>query len=179
MNKKFACIAATAALIVAGCATMPTVDKMFGISRAIGYSAGIVTNEIKMDNTVRNQIIAIWTEVAACIPETNQTFAAAWTPIAQRHTDELVKQGKIDANQATLIMLGFNAAVAGLDYVFIRFPEAKQYKDLTVAAIDGFNEGFLAVFKPINTLSAGRSSKECAYSNYDEDAYEYLQPLVK
>lgn len=176
-SKKFACIAATVAIAsaVIGCATIPTIDKMFNISRAIGYSAGLVANEIKMDAKVRNNVIDIWTKVSVCIPETNQTFAAAWTPIAQKHTDELVKKGKIDASQATLIMLGFKAAVAGLDYVFIRYPEAKLYKDLTVAAVDGFNEGFLATFKPVNMLGSGKSD---AYEGYDREAYDYLKSAV-
>lgn len=178
MKKQIATLAAAAALVVTGCATIPTVEKMFTLSRAVGYAAGLVTNEIEMDAAVRNQVIDVWTEVAVCIPETNQTFEAAWTPIARRHVDELVKEGKIDDAQATLIMLAFNAAVNGVDYIFVRYPEAKMYKELTVAALDGFNEGFLLVFKPVNSFAAA-SGKESAYLYYDKEAYEYLKKLVK
>ena len=178
MKKHIAFFATAAALFVAGCTTIPSVEKMFTISRAVGYAAGMVTNEIKMDNTVRNQVIAIWTEVAVCIPETNQTFEAAWTPIAQRHVDELVKEEKIDASQAVLIMLAFKAAVNGVDYIFVRFPKAKDYKELTVAALDGFNEGFLMVFKPVNSFAVS-AGKESAYEGYDKEAFEYLKNLVK
>lgn len=174
MKTKLAMLALAAAVSVAGCKSIPSVDRMYSYSEAIGYAAGLVANQIKMDNTVRNGVIEVWNEVVQCVPATNETFSAAWTPIAEAHIAKLVADGKIDRKAGDLILLGFKAAVAGLDFVFVKYPKAKEYEELTVAVIGGFSEGFLTVFKPVNLLG----SRWTAYRDYDKEAYDYLKKLV-
>lgn len=172
--------AAALAACVVGCKSMPTTDTMYSCSFAIGVSAGMVANGCKIDDTARNEVIEIVEVVREVVPETNQTFAAAWTPIAKAHTDALIAEGKIDAAQGQVIMAAFNAVVVGIDYVFYRYPTAKQYQELTSAAIDGFADGFLLVFKPVNEDEA-KGEDACANGScvYDAQALKAIRNRMK
>lgn len=173
MKKLMLALAAAVTVAIVGCKTIPSTDKMYVISEAIGFSTGMVVNETKVDDATRNAIVEIMGIVCECVPETNQTFEAAWTPIAKAHTQKLIDDGKITEQQGTLIMAGFGLVAKGIDYIFeVRYPEAKQYKDLVCAAIDGFSNGFLTVFKPVNVNSAKRGG---SFQPYDPAAYDYLK----
>jgi len=180
MNKilVFATLCMTLFAIV-GCATMPSTEKMYNASYAIGVSGGLVANMTDMDADTRNAVCDILGIVSVVIPATNETFEAAWTETAQKHTQKLIEEGKIDEKQGQLVMAAFKVAVKGLDYVFIVYPKAKAYKELVVASVDGFTSGFLAVFKPINAVS--RCGCKCGDKlvietsrTYDVGAYMYL-----
>jgi len=152
-----------------GCKSIPSTDQMYLTSQTIGVATGLVANQCKIDDESRNAVVEIMNEVVQCIPETNQTFEVAWTPIAQAHVNKLIADGKIDAGQGALIMAAFNVVVKGIDYIFeIRYPKAKQYKELVIAAVDGFSDGFLAVFKPVNV-------EACSARVVDLKAYDWLR----
>lgn len=54
----------------------------------------------------------------------------------------------------------------GIDYIFdVKYPKAKEAKELVDAAVRGFTSGFLSVFS--DTVKAGKL-------DYDKDAYKYL-----
>jgi len=169
----FAALAVVCAVFV-GCKTVPTTEDIYSTSYAVGVSAGLVCNMTKIDDTSRNAVIDIMNEVQQCVPATNQTFEAAWTPIAKSHVAQLIADGKIDKGQGDLILALFGLAVKGIDYIFeVRYPQAKQYRDLTVAAVDGFIGGFLTVFKPANVTDARGTVL------YDAEAYEYLKQNLR
>lgn len=159
---------------VVGCRRQPTPEVMYAASSAIGIAAGKVANELKVDDGTRNAIIEVLNLVVQVIPGVDQTFEDAWTPIAVAYIDGLVKEGKLTAAQAGLVKTAFALAVKGLDYVFIRWPDAKQYENLVIAAIDGFASGFLDEFRPANANAVDR-----VYRPYDRKAYEYLKGFVK
>lgn len=155
--------------IVSGCKSIPTVDTMTKTSTAIGYSAGLVANQIKIDDVSRNAVIDIVNKVNSVIPNADQSFTDVWMPIATAHVAKLVNEKKIDAGQANLILGAFKVAVNGLDYLFdVRWPKAKTYEELVVAAVHGFNNGFLTTFKPADTVSAEKIE-------YDIPAFNYLK----
>ena len=54
--------------IVSGCKSIPTVDTMTKTSIAIGYSAGLVANQIKIDDVSRNAVIDIVNKANSVIP---------------------------------------------------------------------------------------------------------------
>jgi len=171
MKKLIIGMVAALVAVVTGCKSVPTDSQMYTTSYAVGTAAGLVANMTKIDDTSRNAVIDIMNEVAVCIPETNQTFTAAWTPIANAHIAKLVEAGKIDAGQGVLIAKTFNVAVNGIDYLFnVRYPKARQYQDLVSAATHGFCDGFLTTFKPVNSMSA-------VPVQIDEQAFEYLKNL--
>ena len=178
MNKVIgiACAAVCAAFV--GCKSVPSAEQMYTVSHMIGASAGLVADN--MDDSVHNTVSEIVNIVSEVVPGTNQTFEVAWTPVAQKHVDELVADGKLTKEQGTLVMTSFVVVVKGIDYVFEnRYPEARQYKELVTAAINGFTKGFLAMFSASGTDEKVRSAKHDGIE-YDKNAYKYLvEFLVK
>lgn len=173
MKKILASFVAAIVMVIVGCKSLPTPESLAVTSRAVGIAAATVANMTKIDDASRNVVVEIMNEVEGCIPQTNETFEAAWTPIAKRHVQKLVDEKKIDDGQATLILGAFDVACKGIDYlVFIRYPKAVEYTELVEAATHGFCEGFLSNFKPANRMCFG-----CAMDKSDKEAYEYLLTL--
>ena len=61
-----------------------------------------------------------------------------------------------------------------MDYLFEKYPEAKEYKELDAAVVKGFTEGFLAVVKP----SDCDGCSERSVVNYDKKAYAYIKGKI-
>lgn len=178
MNKVIgiACAAVCAAFV--GCQSVPSAEQMYTVSHMIGASAGLVADN--MDTNVHSTVEEIVKIVAEVTPETNQTFEAAWTPIAQKHVDELVEAGKLTKEQGTLVMSSFVVVVKGIDYVFEnRYPEARQYKELVASAINGFTKGFLATFNSGSTEESQKGRAVHTRVEYDNAAWEYLVRFVE
>ena len=169
MKKLIMSLAAAVTLAFTGCKSIPSTDSMTNTSYAVGAASGMIANQTKIDDESRNVVIAIISEVDKCIPQTNQTFEAAWMPIAKEHTQKLIDDKKIDAGQGELILGAFDVACKGIDYLMkVRYPKAMQYTELVEAATHGFCSGFLTTFKPANSVSAVKVE-------IDTEAYEYLK----
>lgn len=169
-------------LAFTGCKTVPSNDAMYTTSYAIGVAAGMITNETKIDDESRNAVCEIMSIVRSCTPATNETFEAKWMDIARAHVDTLVKEGKLDKVQGEIVLTAFRLACKGIDYVFeVRFPKAKQYKELVTSAIDGFCDGFLLVFKPVNDGECNDCCIDCGERgiSFDVNAYRYLKGIRK
>lgn len=152
-------------LAVTGC--LPSAESMTTTSTAIGVATGTVLNMTKFDDASKQTISDILIKVQKYVPGSDETFTIVWTKVAKEHLDEMVKNGKLNNEQATLISGGVAIICKGIDYIFTkRFPDAKGYADLVSAAINGFINGVTAVFTPSNPP---RSVPEM-----DKDAYEYL-----
>ena len=170
MNKTLASVFTVFAVMMIGCKQVPTPESLEATSKAVGVAAAMVANKTSIDDTSRNVIIDIMNEVESCIPETNQTFETAWTPIAEKHTKKLLDEGKITEAQQKLILGAFSVAIKGVDYIVtIRYPKIREYQELIEAASHGFCDGFLSIFKPANTVSANAVKIEP-----DKEAYDYL-----
>lgn len=176
MKKLIAVALSALALLVCGCKGTPTVDEMTKTATTIGRAAGLVANQTKIDDASRAVVIEIVTRATNVVPKVDQSFTDAWTPIATEVTNKLVAEGKIDAGQAILIQGAFTVACKGLDYLTtVKYPKARQYENLTSAAVYGFSGGFLEVFKPTNgALAAVKAAYE-----YDQGAYDYLMKAQK
>lgn len=175
MNLCAAICAGTMTVVVlesaTGCKSVPTNDTMYMTSYAVGVATGLISNNTKIDNDTRNAICDIINIVRQCVPETNQTFEVAWMPIAVKHVEKLITEGKLNVAQGKMVITAFSLACQGIDYIFeIRYPSAKTYRDLVIAAIDGFADGFLTVFKPINGALASPATLQ-----YDVEAYNWLK----
>lgn len=165
--KKIVCSAmAVAMFALAGCKTPPSEATMYGASEAIGRTAGYAVELSKTKQEVKDGIIQVLDVASAVTPKTNETFVVAWTPIVEEVVAEFQKEGKVDATEAMLIKSASLVACEGIDYVFIRYPEAKKYQNLVSAAVDGFVTGFKAVVKS-NGFSVDPA--------FDQDAYNYLK----
>ena len=152
MNR-FAFILAAAACMVAlaevtlGCKHVPSCDVIYMVAHAGGTGTALVMNETSLDAEKRTVIRDITKEVRECTPEVGQTLEAAWTPIAQAHTDLLVQEGKIDAATGVVIMAGFKTVMVGVNLLEARYPRIRADRDLLSAFIAGFTDGFLAKFE--------------------------------
>ena len=144
---RLAFLAGLVALAVAGCKTVPTADTVYLVARAGGSATALVMNETKLDADKRTVIRDIVNEIRECTPEVGQTLEAAWTPIAQAHTDLLIQEGKIDAATGAVIMSGFKTVMVGVNLLEARYPVIHTSRDLLNAAIAGFTDGFLAKFE--------------------------------
>lgn len=172
MKKLLIILGAVTTLVFTGCHTVPTPDKMESTAQAIGFSAGLVANNINISDKDRNIIVDIIGKVSECTPADNQTFVEAWTPIATEYVNKMVADGKINQDQAVLILKVFDIIANGVDYVFDKvYPKARQYENLVTAAIRGFTKGFLTSFKPVNKVF-DKSIK------YDAKAYDHLIKLL-
>lgn len=134
------------ALAATGCKTVPTADTVYLVAHAGGSATALVMNETKLDADKRTVIRDIVNEIRECTPEVGQTLEAAWTPVAQRHVDLLVEEGRIDSAAATLIMTGFKTVMVGVNAIENRYPQIRANRDLLSAFVTGFTDGFLARF---------------------------------
>ena len=173
-GKMMAAIAAAATVFCIGCKSLPTAEVMKTTATSIGYAAGLVANETKIDDKVRNAIVEIVNEVARVVPGKGQSFKDAWTPIAKEVVDRMVSEGKINATVGAIAMGAFGIAVKGIDYIFdVRYPKAREYEELVSAAVSGFTEGFLTVFKPVDGEAKGTAYKA------DDAAYKWIRANAK
>ena len=152
MNRFFFILAAVVCMvalaeITLGCKHVPSCDVIYMVAHAGGTGTALVMNETKLDTEKRTVIRDIMKEVRECTPEVGQTLEAAWTPIAQAHTDLLIQEGKIDAATGVVIMAGFKTVMVGVNLLEARYPVIRANRDLLNASITGFTDGFLAKFE--------------------------------
>lgn len=168
--KSMAVIALVGLCAIAGCKSVPTADKIESVSRLAGTSAAMVVNMTKIDEQSKAVIVEIMDKVEVAVPQTNQTFTEVWTPIAKEYVSKLVADGKVDEGQGQLILSGFSIVCNGIDYVFdVRYPKARQYKELVEAAVHGFIGGYKSV-------SGGAALKSIGDKPvYDKEVYDYLK----
>lgn len=144
----FAVLGLALGIVGLGCKSIPSNDAMYSTSYAIGVASGMVAQETSLDKETSSVICDIFEIVSECTPETNLTFSSSWTPLAKTHIDKLIADGKLTKAQGVLVEKTFGVLVTGIDYIFeVRFPNAKQYKDIVSAAIKGFTKGCITVMR--------------------------------
>lgn len=172
MKKLISGICAVGIVALTGCT--PTVEQIHATATTIGYAAGLIANETPIKDDARNAIVEVLNEVRTCIPAEGQSFEAAWTPIIKDKVAALVADGKIDAPTGEIVTAVAVMAAKGVDYLFdVRYPQAKQYAELVAAGASGAINGFLEVFKPVN--SEDSKSRSASKIDYDKEAYEWLK----
>lgn len=131
---------------LAGCKTTQSIDK---VNRAFYYGGttiSLVMNETSLSKEKRVVIRDVFVDIKTCNPEVGQPLEAAWTPIAQKHVDALVSEGKIDSATGVVIMAGFHTAMTGVNLLEQHYPEIRKDRDFLSAAISGLTDGFLEHF---------------------------------
>jgi len=167
--KKIICsiIAAFLAFCMTGCKKDVTPESINAVATVIGRTAGYACELSKTKAEVKEAIIKVLDIAAAAVPTNGQTFVEAWTPIIDAELAKLVTEGKIDDAGAKIAKVALGIACEGIDYVFIKYPKAKEGKDLVGAAVQGFVTGF----KSVVSMKAGAEEK----FEIDEDAMKYLK----
>ena len=154
------------AVFMVGCDKTPSVERITQIATVVGRTAGYACELSKTKQEVKDAIAKVLDTVAAVVPTNGETFVEAWTPIIEKELNALVEAGKIDAAGAQVAKVALGVACQGIDYVFIKYPKAKDAKELVSAAVIGFVNGYRSVV----TLAAGTGKPEI-----DEDALKYLK----
>ena len=162
-------VAAATAMFMIGCDKTPSVEKITTISTVIGRTAGYACELSKTKTEVKEAIAKVLGIASTAVPTNGQTFAEAWSPVIDKELAKLVEAGKIDAAGAQVAKVALGVACDGIDYVFIKYPKAKEGKDLVSAAVTGFVAGY----KSVVTLAAGAEKPEI-----DEDAFKYLKSRI-
>ena len=176
MKKILFSLLAALAMTFSGCKDLPSADTIGNLSKSIGYAAGVACNLGNISQGCRKTLVEVLDIVGEVIPGTNETFAAAWGAVAKKTVDKFVEEGKIDKGEGDLIVLSINVAAHGVDYMFdVRWPKAKQYKDLVSAGTKGFVEGFKSVIQ--NSIKA---TDKFPYDKEEfERATEYFGKTMK
>lgn len=165
MFSVFTAIAVTCMAFVTGCKSLPSEETIRGTAESIGRAAGYAVELGKTKTEVKEAIIKVLDVAAKVVPETNQTFIAAWKPLIDDDVSKLVAAGKLKDADAALVKNALYVACDGVDLVFTRYPKAREYKNLVSAATGGFVTGF----KSVVSFAGGERA------NYDKDAYEILR----
>ena len=175
MKKLLITICASVALLLPGCKTMPTPAELETASYAIGISTALVCNMTKISDRDRQIVIDIMNDIKYVCPTASQTIVDAWTDTAEKTIDELVKKGEITEIDGKLILKTFDLVASAGDYMIrIRWPKIGEYRDLVLAATNGFCDGFLTSFKPANVNGF---AAEAVNREYDVEAYNYLMTV--
>lgn len=167
MKKIMCIIAAAIAFFMAGCNKDITPEKITEVSTVIGRTAGYACELSKTKTEVKEAIIKVLDIASTAVPTNGQTFVEAWTPVIDAELAKFVAEGKITADDAKIAKVALNVACEGIDYVFVKYPKAKDVKNLVGAAVNGFVTGF----KSVVTMKAGAEEK----FEIDEDAMKYLK----
>ena len=163
-------IAAVMAVFITGCDKNLTPERMTTISTVIGRTAGYACELSKTKTEVKETIMKVLDIASIVVPTNGQTYAEAWSPVIDKELAKLVEAGKIDAAGAQFAKVALGVACDGIDYVFIKYPKAKEGKELVSAAVTGFISGY----KSVVTLKAGGDGK----TDIDEDAFKYLKAKI-
>ena len=159
-------LAAIMAIFVAGCKEEVSVEKITKVATVVGRTAGYACELSKTKHEVKDAIAKVLDITSTIVPTNSQTFVEAWTPIIEKELNSLVEAGKINAADAHIAKIALGVACEGIDYVFVKYPKAKEAKDLTTAAVTGF----IAGYKSVVTLAANANKPEI-----DEEALKYLK----
>ena len=160
-------VAVITAFFIAGCDKTPTVEKITTISIIIGRTAGYACELSKTKTEVKEAIAKVLDIASTAVPTNGQSFAEAWTPVIDGELKKLVDAGKIDAAGAQVVKVALGVACDGIDYVFIKYPKAKEGKELVSAAVTGFVAGYKSVVT--DALKTGEKLE------IDEEALRYLK----
>jgi len=169
MKKFFSILAMACAIMIAGCKTPPSEDTIRKTAESVGRAAGYAVELSKTKTEVKDAILNILDTAAKVVPDTDQTFIAAWKPLIDEEVAKLITDGKIKESDGTLVKSVLYVACDGIDILFTRYPKAREYKNLVSAA----TEGFVAGFKSVVHLAAGVKLE------YDEEAYRTLSKKFK
>lgn len=162
----FAAAACAIALAVTGCKSVPEVDTIYSVSKSVGKVAGVVVEFSDMKQEVKTSVMNVLDIISEAVPATNETFVAAWMPFAKAEIAKLVADGRLTSNEGAVVERAVYVVCEGIDLVFVRYPVAKQHKDLVSAAVDGFVTGFKSAVK--------MSLKADAPYDFDIEAYMHL-----
>ena len=153
---------------------LPSPEKINAVATTIGRTAGYACELAKTKTAVKEGIIQVLDVASKVVPTEGQTFAEAWTPVIAEELQKLVAAGKLDEVGAKVAKIALGVACDGIDYIFVKYPKAKDVKELVSAATSGFVAGFKSVVTCDDCVDCVVKAS-AAKPEIDEEAYKYLK----
>ena len=158
-------VVAAMAVFVSGCDEIPSEDTIAGFSTAIGKTAGYACELAKMKPQVKEEVVNVLDNVKGAIPKEDETFYDVWTPLAYAEIDKIAQKKGWNETEVKAAKLAVIAATKGIDYVFMKYPKAREVENLVSISVDSFVDGY----KSVIAFAANGSP------DIDVEAYNYLK----
>lgn len=156
---------------ISGCAITITKDNVGPISNIIGKATGSVVNVSGLTDQTKEAIVTIITSIDNYLPANNITCEEAWQPIIETEITKLINNGKLAEKYSVITFKACLTVAKGVDYLYKKYPTIKNYRDLTIIAINNFIEGFTNVITSTGFATVYSSEYQKEY----EQAVKYLQ----
>jgi hypothetical protein len=138
-------------IILCGCKTTPTPEKMTNIGNLSGYTTAIMlNNNTNITETTLSTIVEVVKVVKTITPKTNSTFTSTWIPISNKYIDKLIFENKIIEKDGVIVKTYFNNIVSLID-VYIDKKQIRERQDLINIFVHSYCNSFLENLK-INKL---------------------------
>jgi len=169
---------AVATAVITGCKTTtpPSVESVVKLGTAAGYTTAYVLNtKANIDDNTRNAIVDVVTKLNSVVPETNETFAVKWTPLAREVLDAYRdKSGNALPEPTKEVAIDVFSYVTNVLDFYVDKKGYRQYQDIVSVWSNSFCDSFLAGFKKSEAFAASRRN-----ADFDQEVYEELLKLKR
>ena len=159
-----------------GCHTIPSTEFLYGFSYSCGRAGAYGCELGGLTTEQKQEVSFIVNTVAAFVPKTNDTFIVTWPEKADLIIDELIKAGKLNEALKIPIDAAVVAVASSVDFIFLKYPEAKNNTEAVKACVQGSVDGFNSVIKPTLASVYGTPAAD---PNINMEAYAYIKKSLK
>lgn len=161
-----------------GCRLLkPTVNDIPNIAKVIGIATSQVVDVSTLTEDQLDSINSVIVKISEITPDPTKTCEEVWTPIINTEVTRLVEEGKIKVEVQNLVTTVLTYVAKGMDYVYIKYPEIKTYRDLSIKTINAFIEGF--TFKFTSASQTTLQYNADLVDKYEEVYVETLEHFKK
>lgn len=162
MKKIIVAAIAAIGMFITGCTdtdTVPSAEKIGAVAKVVGTTAGYAC-EFSTNVEVKTGLITVIDSLVKVVPATDKSFADTWTPVVDAEIQKLVASGKVKQPEADLIKNAISVVTSGIDFVFTKYPKAKEYENLVTATVQGFTDGFKVVVSATDKVASPTMSDD-------------------
>lgn len=166
-----AAVGVTAA--VSGCKNPPVEEIGRAVGHGVGGATGLVLDQCGLKDEARNAVVSVVERIGSCTPSEGESVSDVIRRVAEEHVAALVAEGRLNQVQGAAVSAAVTLLLKGWAIVEYRYPVAKAWCGFSAAAIGGFCDGFLSVYKPDSGDSGENGCDGCC--EIDVQAFRALQ----
>lgn len=151
-----------AAILFSGCTETVNETTVSATAYACGLIAGGATELSKTKTSVKEGIAAVLEIAESVAPEGEKTFLETWTPIVEDSVKRLVEDKKLEEGGGEFVRKCSLTVASGIDFLFERHPDWKNYKNFVSVAVHSFVEGYKSVMLVSATPETSKDKTEGA-----------------
>lgn len=130
-------------IILCGCKSIPTPEKITNIGNLSGHTTAVLlNNNTNITETSLLTIVDVVKKVKDITPETNSTFTLTWTPIANNYIDKMIVESEVNNIDGELIKKYFNTIVNLID-VYIDKKKIREHQNLINLFVHSYCNSFI------------------------------------